>query len=599
MNKNRILTLLCTSTLIISFVIGICNNTSTAAEEGAYVIVTEQEVEDGIYLLEFKVAAVSDLYGLSIDMVYDDSKLEVVDHLGNSITHDDPVTTPEDFFGSNMTEVNRSVMVDIYGGANTADSFIGINELDGNQLSFAKYLSGNRTGIEIDDVSTFGFIYFKVKDNQTFNGFGELNITSDVDAINYSTICIKLADSQGESIIPNVIPTISSIDVTVSDDTDGCYFDSDAVNFTFTNQDLQILGASNVKAVLLKEDQSTEVMSGLNITSDGSANFTVDGTLPASVGEGEIALEATYPTGISDVITLTWDSETKSLEVLEDYAGVDMTMSPQLSAIDNLYNTAVPIQFTFGTKGSIEVEAGIDIFNNIDTLALMSSNIQLGELNTDVYGIDVDMSVLAFLSGFSGSVVVNDVDLPVIIGVAESGYTISNVTFDTGTKVASFDVSDFASRYELILGETTINLDITDVEALAGTEIVQVVIEGSESVIENFTEDVSFNAGVGFVSVIMPAVCVAGDTITIIIEGYKADEYIFEADFEPETPVNVSLDIRPGNLNTDNKVDINDFIEFASDYNKTITTNALSDVNGDGIVDVKDLYYIAKYMEVE
>jgi len=145
------------------------------------VTIKETKVSDTQYKVDISLTGVSDLYGFSLDMLYDSSKVDITDSNGEPITA--PVITPDTFLSQGIT-LNK-----ITPGTGSI-----------NQINFVRVKTGNSAGDTMIGTSKVASIYVKVKVGQTFNGFGALTTTDDIKSLNAGNICIKLSDSHGSKI---------------------------------------------------------------------------------------------------------------------------------------------------------------------------------------------------------------------------------------------------------------------------------------------------------------------------------------------------------------------------------------------------------------
>lgn len=197
--------------------------TENPASNGPMVEVNTVKVNENVFKIEVSVRDVQDLYGMSMDMTFDETIFEVVDHQGN-ILWDEPVITPESFFGADIDEATKTVMASIYGDASSADSFVAINQIaNEKQIQFAKLLSGAREGVDISGKSVFAYLYLRVKEGQVApNGYGVFGVTQDVKAavLDNALICVKLANHEAQYIsytqyheATEVVGTVKVVDI--------------------------------------------------------------------------------------------------------------------------------------------------------------------------------------------------------------------------------------------------------------------------------------------------------------------------------------------------------------------------------------------------
>ena len=91
-----------------------------------------------------------------------------------------------------------------------------------------------------------------------------------------------------------------------------------------------------------------------------------------------------------------------------------------------------------------------------------------------------------------------------------------------------------------------------------------------------------------------------GDTIIIKVPGYMSTTFTFGEVIEHEGTNTTPIEIEgiPGDLNGDNEINVLDVIVFANSFNSKIgdeNYNPTADLNKDGKIDVRDLFFIGKY----
>lgn len=267
-------------------------------------------------------------------------------------------------------------------------------------------------------------------------------------------------------------------------DADHAYFDGN--NFGVTVSGLNIPDG-NVRVAVgvtngLQFDTSMPVLSGM--TSAGSYYF-----IPATASNGTISINgtisnpnnSTLPTGVIGIRVYTspdggntWQPAGEAMPV--DPAGEkntaiigvmipegNITASPALSIINNLYNTETAVRFTRYDSsqgqpvefGSIEFSPGLDIISKSAELAQLQNFITLmGAINLDTgevtYTVGVDTASLTFLAGIGATIrlanlpegftniqVVNQEDLTAVVsGISVTGNTLTfNVNHFSNYKV--------------------------------------------------------------------------------------------------------------------------------------------------------------------
>lgn len=91
-----------------------------------------------------------------------------------------------------------------------------------------------------------------------------------------------------------------------------------------------------------------------------------------------------------------------------------------------------------------------------------------------------------------------------------------------------------------------------------------------------------------------------GVTLLVKVPGYVSSTFTFTENIaDNESNQNpITIEIKPGNLTDDNTITSADLTEFGNAFNTTNNDNdynELADINKDGEINVKDLYYLGKY----
>lgn len=201
-------------------------------------------------------------------------------------------------------------------------------------------------------------------------------------------------------------------------------------DLTFTSGIFTDSQTFNTTSTPLKDIQKTPVSGGVEIT--GSINNPGNKLLPAGVLGLKLNLPANLPSMYQSMFqSMSTPMPVYSAEKKPAIVGVTIpenmlvASTPQLSEIQNLYNTEVPITFTKGSQGSITFTPGLNIIDNRDQLAALNLGIQVNQINSE-FSFDVKTESLAFLNGKSAGIKA--------IGVMQK----LNITGLTTAKVAEF-----------------------------------------------------------------------------------------------------------------------------------------------------------------
>jgi len=224
------------------------------AEEAstAVVSIVETKLSDTAYKLEFSLEEVQNLYGYSLDFLYDSSKLELVDSDMESIVEPmGPVFSP-------VTLLENGLIL------NTVQDKPG----DIDQISFAKLLKGAVAGVNLTQKTLVATVYFEVKQGQTFTGFGALTLTDTVSQVTPTKVCVKLSNPQGMKIPYTKAKDYATLDFTLS-----------AIDLVGRNISLQ----NQTAQVIIRRNGTTYRTIDVTAVANNNAGYTFEVTTEANL----------------------------------------------------------------------------------------------------------------------------------------------------------------------------------------------------------------------------------------------------------------------------------------------------------------------------
>ena len=264
--------------------------------------------------------------------------------------------------------------------------------------------------------------------------------------------------------------TTSELNIIYDDaDTDHVYFDQDTFSTILMGLDSYGIPDGNVRVAVGYMNQSgvpdfseslltgmidAETYKYINDTVVGGS-LAISGTInnPGNMGlppgivvfdvysaDGSQAYTADFPVTIQD-------SEGMTAFVGIQLPGADITASPSLSEVDDLYDTEQAITFSRAGVGSITFEPGLNIMDNHVQLEDLQISIVSGE--NDAYYVEVDTAVTTFLADQGASVTLFDIPFSEVdILCSNDSGLASNIQLDTASQTLTFDVNHF-SRYTI------------------------------------------------------------------------------------------------------------------------------------------------------
>lgn len=557
----------------------------------ANVIISENNLGNGMYRLDFSVANAVDLYGVSLDMQYDAVKLQVVDQDGLPLS-EGPVLSPSDTFGPNIA--SRAIE-DVYGPANNGDAYVAIDDLKDNRISFVKFLGGNRIGVNIPGKSTIGFIYFKVREGQTFTGFGDLTLTPDAKLISNSAVCVKLSKSTGAKITPTKVNLPNDFIVNVTDQ-DLTYLAGSSFSVTFEDDMIKTFDISQIELVILHENDTFTSLAGASVIKNEDSSFTISlPSLPDTPSKGVFGVRVKVGDDYVISVKLKQTGVIEPLKYYPGYTNSSVIIEPQLSAISNLTSTSVPVKLTFGTKGSITLGSGVNILSEIEKYYNLQTYI---DFHSDDGLYYVNVTNLSSVVDKEAVIQMNNVMLPAAKVSTTGAGSASNVTLNTTTHALSFEVTKLTPKWEATLGNTTLDvtmncIDFADQSIVLTNLPAQLIVIRDNVVLRTMDFTATANQTTFTAQIPTVADLKMGDMVYAKIAGYSSEVYTLDAALIVDAVRTIPIKLCTGNLNNDNVIDSVDAELFSTSFGLT-GTGKIADFNKDAIVDINDLYYISK-----
>jgi len=265
-------------------------------------------------------------------------------------------------------------------------------------------------------------------------------------------------------------------------DVDHVYFEGDNLAFTISDGFLPPGNdpdlSNNFNIVLFDNEQDVEDYSTTAFTNgtfthnaegtvsysgtiSGSATITTPGAIGVCFTPPEQAPPIAWPLVFSDNDN-TNDFALAGIEIPDG----DVSASPALSAMDDLYDTEQEITFTISTLGSVSFGAGLDIIHDREDLMNLPTAVTMGTIQDGSRYVEVDPASVAFLVGESATVTMNNITFSAVDiyeETSQNGDLVDNISLADGTLV--FDVAHF-SRYIVSedTGELSDNATVTSTE---------------------------------------------------------------------------------------------------------------------------------------
>lgn len=344
-------------------------------------------------------------------------------------------------------------------------------------------------------------------------------------------------------------------------DTDHVYFEGDSLAFTISDGFLPPTNdpdlSSNFSIVLFNNEQNVEDYSTTAFTS-GTFTHNADGTVSYS-GSISGSASITTPGAIGVCFTppeqaappIAWPLVFSDDDNTDDFAlaGIeipdgDVSASPALSDMDDLYDTEQPITFTVEGYGSVRFGAGLDIIHDREDLMALPTAVDMGTEQDGSYFVEVDPASVAFLAGKAATVTMDGIPfetVDIVESVSQSRDLVSNISLEQGT--LTFDVDHF-SRYivsdagSLPSTEATVTSTEYVVDGQAGT--IAGVPFGTE--LATFENNLTPAAGASFETYLSDGVTPATDLATgckVIVtaeDGITTKVYTVAVDQEQSLP---------------------------------------------------------------
>jgi len=285
----------------------------------------------------------------------------------------------------------------------------------------------------------------------------------------------------------------------------------------------------------------------------------------------------------------------------------DLSTQSLIDAAQTAHNTAEALvdQLPTGTEKDdlidrlSEVQTAID-----DALTLLDAIEAVNEATsteTMKAVLEANAAVLGLATG-TGSDYYGLEDKLAVAAAMLEGQTYAN----EAAIVSAFEqavINQKAEEVSVTLSGTVTISDDLDFSSSASDETVDVelIIDGVE-----YTKQLTFTGGEGTASFsdTFGTTISSGDTLLVKISGYLSQIFVFEENVDDKGIKNdINVLIMPGDLSDDenNTIDSADLAEFANAFNTTSSDNdftELADLNKDGEINVKDLYYLGKYYDL-